>query len=900
MSSHRNSSSHIGIPIDSSPVPASPLVNQPANTSSSSATWLHAQQSSEQRHASTSSLPQPQTQVHGRKHSENRYSTPALDAHSTMATTRSGASIGMHSIPDRDEYTRANGSQQHDFATPLHQHEHRFERDHARNVENGGGTGDDDDDDSTSTYKHHSTHWNSWWRQSKKTLQQLTGTASSASATQTPLATRRMTTPALSGQHPRASSTSRNKRQYDHTLSGRMLAAWTSLATAFTGHTRAAPSSPLMAPSSPLALSMKRKGKRRGMWKSLGKPGWSVVAILLLLGLRELFSSSGPAANINPAQNMKISGRDPFLVLESLGKSRTKRSRQTSLVVRPLPGADSLWKRKIDLVNSKTDHTVYLYANEDERNARSRVVLEGEAPRDVTAIVLHWKRTDNVVVIVASLCQYTFFDTVVVWNNNPDIHLTREMFKASRCPASRLRIYNSPRNMLFVARYLACAQASTPHCFFQDDDWLVQPIRALYSQFSRDPEGPVVVHTNPQVAALYGLEWCFFESSLHTCFAWVGTGAFASKRRVRRYLETITALGFDRDLIGHADNAFTTFQNQPPYVMSSSLMQLPSPFGHSDGAGIARNKAFIYQGLGNFSAHVGFKTPSWADITILPTVPDFVDVTRFKQTPLPPLEPHPYAHHARSPCLSDTCTFLTNINLLPPPDSVPFPGTTKVANLESWENRVGWVARGWIEGGEMFNEEETWALKWPYAHAVDDDERTAFRSPDIIRMNDYIGLSLLAPIDAHWIPRVSVTVMLENHAAVLENVAYEVSFDGYKWHPAQQVFGPVCSGTSVSSTMPDSPFPLSRVLSSVESRLANNRELQLAGHNLLSRYLRRRQRRQTNISVCRIEMGSRAVMTGDQGQDVRGWKFVRLRAKRDDEGGVGWGVYELRVDATRS
>lgn len=65
--------------------------------------------------------------------------------------------------------------------------------------------------------------------------------------------------------------------------------------------------------------------------------------------------------------------------------------------------------------------------------------------------------------------------------------------------------------MLFLARYLACAQSSSLNCYFQDDDWLVRPLRAMYSQFSRDPEGPVVVSTNERTAGMYALEWCFFS-----------------------------------------------------------------------------------------------------------------------------------------------------------------------------------------------------------------------------------------------------------------------------------------------------------------------------------------------------------------------------------------------------
>lgn len=164
--------------------------------------------------------------------------------------------------------------------------------------------------------------------------------------------------------------------------------------------------------------------------------------------------------------------------------------------------------------------------------------------------------------------------------------------------------------MLFIARYLACLQSSTPHCFFQDDDWVVQPLRAMYAQFSRDPEGPVVVHTNEEVAALYGLEWCFFSTSrlffssdlcssrfadnpLHTCFSWVGTGAFTSRQHVERFMRLTSELAYSRDELGHADNSFTLFQNEPPYVLTSKLSQLPSPYGHSDGEGIARNKDFI-------------------------------------------------------------------------------------------------------------------------------------------------------------------------------------------------------------------------------------------------------------------------------------------------------------------
>lgn len=46
-----------------------------------------------------------------------------------------------------------------------------------------------------------------------------------------------------------------------------------------------------------------------------------------------------------------------------------------------------------------------------------------------TAIVLSWKRLDNLVVILAHLCSHagSIFDGTIVWNNNPDIRLTAEV-----------------------------------------------------------------------------------------------------------------------------------------------------------------------------------------------------------------------------------------------------------------------------------------------------------------------------------------------------------------------------------------------------------------------------------------------------------------------------------------
>ncbi|GEM11861.1 CCR4-NOT transcription complex subunit 1 [Rhodotorula toruloides] len=490
---------------------------------------------------------------------------------------------------------------------------------------------------------------------------------------------------------------------------------------------------------------------------------------------------------------------------------------------------------------------------------------DAKSAGDTTAIVLHWKRTENVAVILAHLCQYSFFDSVFVWNNNPDIRLTQQTFVKSGCLPSKLRIYNSPRNMLFMARYLACLQSSTPHCFFQDDDWVVQPLRAMYAQFSRDPEGPVVVHTNEEVAALYGLEWCFFNNPVHTCFSWVGTGAFTSRQHVERFMRLTSELAYSCDELSHADNSFTLFQNEPPYVLTSKLSQLPSPYGHSDGEGIARNKALIHKGLVRLSSYLNASFPPSSSPDVPITTVRTVSPVPYRPSLPEPLPPHPYAHHARSLCLpSDSCIFHTNIALLPPPDATPYPNPERVGSLQIWEEYLGWVARGWIEGGELWREEETWARRWAYQFAVDGDEKTAFRSPDVVRAGDYIALSLLAPLDAAWTPTVKLHIILEDAVKVLSSGKVRVEVRAR--HPTSLSAPPVIrcpspnlhrSALTLRSTLPSPSFPDSTLLSPLARRLLIAEQAAEASSSVVKRWWQRTKRRRASaVRECEVSVSA--------------------------------------------
>lgn len=293
------------------------------------------------------------------------------------------------------------------------------------------------------------------------------------------------------------------------------------------------------------------------------------------------------------------------------------------------------------------------------------------------------------------------------------------------------------------------------------------------------------------------------------------------------------------------------------------------------------------------SKYFGVKYPAKLDAPLPPT-PLKVDTSAYHRSHTLPLAPHPYAHHARSPCASDSCTFLTNIAQLPPPDSVPYPGPERV-RLEEWENHLGHNARGWMEGGELFNEEEAWATRWPYAAAVDEDPKTAFRSPDLIQKGDWVGLGLLEQIEVSWIPRVRLHVVLEDSDQVLGHLKLEVSVDGYSWTaPRGTTAIPKCSSARQSSTLPEPTLP--RTYLSSPSALALVDE-ESAPRNLLSRWWRRRRRRPQSLTECAFDLSSKlggaAGEAAERGGPDEGWRFVRLRSETSLS--VGWGVYEIWV-----
>ncbi|KAH9471833.1 hypothetical protein Pst134EA_002467 [Puccinia striiformis f. sp. tritici] len=237
-------------------------------------------------------------------------------------------------------------------------------------------------------------------------------------------------------------------------------------------------------------------------------------------------------------------------------------------------------------------------------HSHSPLITRAHIHPDVSAIILNWSRPENLVVIVAHLCQYDFFESIIIWNNSQKMILTYKDFENTKCPRHKLSIYNSPTNNYFFSRYLACSQSNSEYCYFQDDDCIVKPIRTMYTQFKAllPRLTSVVVQADPVYSVMYNWEWCFNDppQRLHTCFVWLGHGSFVTKKVVNQFISLLSEFSLPSDSIALADNFFTTSLNQKAHVIvAPKIIGLPlSDQGFSDGtAGLERNRVYIQQGV---------------------------------------------------------------------------------------------------------------------------------------------------------------------------------------------------------------------------------------------------------------------------------------------------------------
>ncbi|KAF9966260.1 hypothetical protein BGZ70_002845 [Mortierella alpina] len=329
-----------------------------------------------------------------------------------------------------------------------------------------------------------------------------------------------------------------------------------------------------------------------------------------------------------------------------------------------------------------------------------------------TAILLNWSRLDSLKEIVDHLCPHVMFKEIMIWNNKVDIHLEEKMFS---CP--KVRVFNSPNNMFFVARYMACAMASSPYCYFQDDDWKIFYLRAMYANFLRFPQF-LHTDTNSDVYALTNWRWCFFEDevNMHACFSWLGTGALATRDSVVKFLKQASVTEMDPLEFAYGDMYFSTYLNQVPYQLENYLMELVDPsqdvVAFSKGSeGKTRNKLYMHKAAQKTWDALSRKDPHFEREELHPTY----------------LE-----RDVRSPCADDRCLVISNKH--------PFPDV----RMFKYRPYID------IEESEKIHtqyEDPTTYIRFPFSKAVDGMDDTAYKSTQPIVQGDYIGIDMLLPVD---------------------------------------------------------------------------------------------------------------------------------------------------------
>ena len=185
--------------------------------------------------------------------------------------------------------------------------------------------------------------------------------------------------------------------------------------------------------------------------------------------------------------------------------------------------------------------------------------------KSVSACLLSWKRPDNIAQIVTDLRHNPFIDDILIWNNNPEIHLEIEM--------EGVHVIQSDKNLVTYGRFLCAQRAKHSIIYTQDDDCIVHNIPELYESFLASPD---------QIA--HGLKHPHLFENANNCFgkaqmALVGWGAFFQKEWVNKLETYKAAFGEDELLIRKADRIFSLLLNRRHHSQLANVTDLEGASG---------------------------------------------------------------------------------------------------------------------------------------------------------------------------------------------------------------------------------------------------------------------------------------------------------------------------------
>ncbi|KAH7881028.1 uncharacterized protein C8R40DRAFT_1076224 [Lentinula edodes] len=338
---------------------------------------------------------------------------------------------------------------------------------------------------------------------------------------------------------------------------------------------------------------------------------------------------------------------------------------------------------------------------------------------DTTAVILNWSRFPNVVRIVSLLCLPELENTLAsihIWNNSPN-RILKEDF--AECPPDRLQITNSPSNLYFQARFLACAEATTPFCFIQDDDYLVLPeiIQTLHSRFSNDSVSTIYLSPPHEVMSTI-LKRIHVKSKIHTSFAWLGYGAIMRRTQARDFLALMQYLNASEDEMKMADNYYALLANVYPEVWFDQGIELGGGQAFTQGAeGDERNNKHIAQAA-----------------KYLDEIINCTSTLCIRQlVPFTSLDDQMLSSVYRAPCVGSQCLLETNISLLPS-TQIDVDSANQILEIEK------------INRNSFKSNDTKDFLLHPPSHAVDGNPQTGFCIPKGVRKGDTIEIDLLGAV----------------------------------------------------------------------------------------------------------------------------------------------------------
>ncbi|RDX51908.1 hypothetical protein OH76DRAFT_1400808 [Lentinus brumalis] len=459
----------------------------------------------------------------------------------------------------------------------------------------------------------------------------------------------------------------------------------------------------------------------------------------------------------------------------------------------------------IDFAPRKLPVTYRAYIPEFDTYERVSTLPNATAEEipDVTAVVLNWSRFPNVMLITSLLCAPWLNGTIAevfIWNNNPR-KLTYEDMKNTGCPKSKLRIHNAPANTLFQGRFMACAQANSPYCFVQDDDYLIRSeiIQALRARITT-PGASRAIHLLPPHEHLSTtLREIYVPrpdeshiSNIHTSFAWLGHGTMMHRSEAQSFLNIMRYVKATPDEFKMADNFFAILKNKVPEVWFDQGFELGGGQAFTVGSeGDERNKNYTLRATRYLESLAHCGRASCGDPAAnghpqhkIPYVK--VDVA---QSP----NPIPWT---RTACRGAACLLETNIRTLSDAVSHTASNVTDMLALET--RNVGLLG----DAGKANY------LEHALSSAVDMQPGTVFRSLTHAAQGDIITLDLLTDISVvrEWTAVELVWLVDSRTENILKSCTFEWSSDNTTWNIVSHPLS--CYDTDQEATVDGAEVPL--------------------------------------------------------------------------------------------